>query len=105
MNNEPRIPIDQAKIAAFCQKWKIVEFSLFGSVLTDDFRPDSDVDVMVKFNDDASWDLFNLVEMEDELKIIFGRDVDLVLRKSVERSDNYLRRRSILASAQRIYGA
>ncbi|MBU1637384.1 nucleotidyltransferase domain-containing protein, partial [bacterium] len=70
MNIEPRIPIDRDKIAAFCQKWKIVEFSLFGSVLTDDFRPDSDVDVMVSFADDARWGMWDLYDIEEELKAI-----------------------------------
>lgn len=104
MNTEPRIPIDYDKIKAFCEKWKITEFSLFGSVLTDDFRPDSDVDVLVKFDDAAEWSLFDLVDMEDELKVMFAREVDLVLRKSVERSDNYIRRKAILSSTRRIYG-
>ena len=54
-NPESRIPIDRVMIAAFCQKWKITEFSLFGSVLTDEFRPDSDVDVMVSFEPGSHW--------------------------------------------------
>jgi predicted nucleotidyltransferase len=99
------ISIDQNRISAFSEKWKITEFSLFGSVLTDDFRSDSDVDVLVTFSDDADWSLFELVDMEDELREIFGREVDLVLRKTVERSDNYIRRKAILSSSRRIYGA
>ncbi|MCX6601787.1 MAG: nucleotidyltransferase domain-containing protein [bacterium] len=102
---EPRISIDLAKIKVFCEKWKITEFSLFGSVLTDEFRPDSDVDVLVMFADDAEWSLFDLVHMEDELKVIFGRDVDLVLRKTIERSENYIRRRNILSTARRFYAS
>ena len=62
-----RIPIDQEKIAEFCQRWKITEFALFGSVLRDDFRPDSDVDVLVTFAPDAEWSLFDDVDMEEEL--------------------------------------
>jgi uncharacterized protein len=102
---EPRIPIDYEKVKAFCEKWKITEFSLFGSVLTDDFRPDSDVDVLVTFSEDAEWSLFDLVHMEDELKVIFGRDVDLVLRKTIERSENYIRRRHILSNTRSVYAA
>ena len=105
MNDEPRIPIDPEQIKAFCDKWKVEDFSLFGSVLTDEFRPDSDVDVLVKFHAAADWSLFDLVDMEDELRLIFGRDVDLVLRKTIERSDNYIRRRDILGSSRSIYGA
>jgi uncharacterized protein len=102
---EPKIPIPHEKIAAFCQKWKITEFSLFGSVLTEEFRPDSDVDVLVGFETDTHWTLFDLVHMEDDLKRIFGREVDLVLRKSVERSDNWIRRKAILTSATPVYVA
>jgi predicted nucleotidyltransferase len=102
---EPKIPIDRDKIAAFCQKWKIVEFSLFGSVLTDEFRPDSDVDVMVEFAEDAKWGLFDMVHMEDELKEFFGRHVDLLTRRSVTDSENYLMRRSILSGTRTFYAA
>ena len=100
---EPKIPIDQEKIAAFCQKWKIVEFSLFGSVLTDDFRPDSDVDVMITFAPEARWRMSHWFEMQDELRRLFGRDIDLVARPDVERMENYIRRRAILAGASRVY--
>ncbi len=55
---ETRIAIPQDKIADFCRRWKITEFALFGSVLRDDFRPDSDVDVLVTFAPDARWGLF-----------------------------------------------
>lgn len=100
---EPRIPIPHEKIAAFCQKWKITEFSLFGSVLTDEFRPDSDVDVMITFAPEARWRMSHWFEMQDELEQIFGRDVDLVTRPDVERMENYIRRRAILSGASRVY--
>src|SRR5215210_3359419 len=90
------IELPSEQIADFCRRWKIVEFALFGSVLRDDFRPDSDVDVLVSFASDARWTLFDLVRMQDELKDIFGREVDLVERSSVERSENYIRRKHIL---------
>ncbi|MCC6476648.1 nucleotidyltransferase domain-containing protein [bacterium] len=93
------------KIKEFCDKWKIVEFSLFGSVLTDEFRSDSDVDVMVKFAPESHWSLFDMVDLEDELKIIIGRDVDVVTRPSVERSENYIMRKSILGSSRTFYAA
>lgn len=99
------ITIPQDKVAAFCRKWKITEFSLFGSILREDFRPDSDVDVLVTFAPDSHWTLFDLVHMEDELKGIFGRNVDLVIRESVERSENPIRRKAILSTARRIYAA
>ena len=100
-----RIPIDRNKIAEFCRRWKITEFALFGSVLRDDFRPDSDVDVVVTFAPDAEWSLFDDVDMEEELSAIFGRKVDLVSRRAVERSDNWIRRKAILSTAEPVYVA
>jgi predicted nucleotidyltransferase len=99
---QPMIPISRTELAEFCQRWKITELALFGSVLRSDFRPDSDVDVLISFTADADWDLFDLVEMQDELKSIFGREVDLVER---ERLRNPFRRRSILSSMQVVYGS
>ncbi len=101
----PRIPIDQPALEAFCQQWKIIEFSLFGSVLREDFRPDSDVDVLVTFASDCHWTLFDVIHAEDELKQIFGRNVELLERPAIERVPNYSLRRHILSSAQRIYGS
>jgi predicted nucleotidyltransferase len=94
------MPMD--KIEAFCRKWKIRELSLFGSVLRDDFGPDSDVDVLVSFEADAPWDLFHLVEMRDELMALFGRDVDLVEKEGLR---NPFRRRTILDTREVIYAA
>jgi predicted nucleotidyltransferase len=100
-----RLQVDPEQIAEFCRKWNITELALFGSVLRDDFRPDSDVDVLVSFAEDAHWSLFDLVRMEEELKDILGRAVDLVERKAVEGSENYIRRRHILQSAEPLYVA
>jgi hypothetical protein len=80
------------------------ELSLFGSVLQPaEFREDSDVDVLVTFDDAARWTLFDLVEMQDELETIIGRDVDLVEKIAVERSPNYIRRRHILENQRTFY--
>jgi predicted nucleotidyltransferase len=97
----PRIAIDydKEKLRDFCRKWKITEFSLFGSVVRNDFGPESDVDVMVTFEKGAPWTLFSMVHMEDELVEIFGRPVDLLTRRSIERSLNPIRRDSILGNA------
>jgi predicted nucleotidyltransferase len=103
--NKVRMDIPQAKIAAFCGKWKITELALFGSVLRDDFREDSDVDVLVSFAPDSRWSLMDLVRMEEELGVMLGRKVDLVERKSVEISDNYIRRSHILNSLEPLYVA
>lgn len=92
-------------IADFCRKWRITEFALFGSVLRDDFRPDSDVDVLLTFEEDAPWSLWDIVGLGEELEAMFGRRVDVAERPAVERSENYIRRRSILTSARTIYAA
>ncbi len=101
----PVIPIDRAKIADFCRRWKITEFALFGSVLRPDFRPDSDVDILVTFAADADWGLLDHAKMEDELTGILGRPVDLLTRQVVEQSDNWIRRRAILESVEPFYAA
>lgn len=98
------IDISKEKVAV-CRKWKITELALFGSVLRDDFRPDSDVDVLVTFEPDTHYSLFDLVHAQDELKAILGREVDLVEKKSVERSENYIRRKHILSSLESVYVA
>ncbi len=102
---EPRIPIDQAAIEAFCRKWKIVEFSLFGSVLRDDFGPDSDVDVLVTFAPDSHWTLFDIVHAERELSKILGRKAEIGERSAIEKSENYIIRKHILSTARLVYAA
>lgn len=96
----PRLAVNRARIEEFCRKWKITEFSFFGSVLTDDFGLDSDVDVLVTFEEEARWSLFDLVHAEEELEAIFGRSVDLVERKTVEQMDNWIRRKAILEGTE-----
>ena len=94
------IDIPKEQLREFCRKWKVTEFALFGSVTRpEEFRTESDVDVMVRFAPDARWTLLNIGQMEDELRKIFGRDIDLAERIGVERSLNPFRRDSILSSA------
>lgn len=95
------LPIES--IRAFCEKWGIREFALFGSVLREDFNDESDVDVLLEFRDDVRYGLSGLVQMGDELETIFGRPVDLIDRRAIEQSPNYIRRKIILDSAQVIY--
>lgn len=92
-------------LSAFCRRWQIVELALFGSALRADFRPDSDIDLLVTYAPHASRSLDAQIQMQAEIEAILGRRVDLVNRKSVERSPNYLRRRNILESARTIYAA
>jgi len=97
--------VDQVRIGEFCKKWKVAEFAIFGSALRPDFGPDSDVDVLVTFKPDSKRSLFDLVQMEEELEGMFGREVDLVSRQGIEASRNYLRRKAILGSAKVLYAA
>jgi len=97
------MPIDRRRIARFCRRWKIKEFSLFGSVLRDDFSPDSDVDVMVDFHGDPHWTLLDLAQMQEELEGVLGRKVDLLTRRGVRQSRNPLRRQAILSTAEVVY--
>lgn len=100
-----KLEVPEDKIMKFCRKWHISEMSLFGSVLREDFTPGSDIDVLVCFDESAHCSLFDLVRMENELKEIFGRDVDVVSRRGIEASRNTLRREAILNSAKVIYAA
>jgi predicted nucleotidyltransferase len=93
------------RISEFCRRWKIIELALFGSVLRGDFRPDSDIDVLVSFAPDARWGLFSLAEMQEELEEAIGRRVDLVSRRGIEASRNSIRREQILSTARSIYVA
>lgn len=101
---EQRLKASLIEIAAFCDRWQITEFALFGSVLRDDFRPDSDIDVLVRLAPDHRWGLEWIV-IKDELQVMFRRKVDLISRESLERSPNFLRRQAILDSAEIIYVA
>lgn len=98
-----QIDLAPSTIQHFCQKWHITELSLFGSVLRDDFRPDSDIDVLVAFAPDAPWSLLDLVNMEYELADLTGRDVDLIEKRVIEKSANPIRKAEILGTAQIIY--
>jgi predicted nucleotidyltransferase len=100
-----QLPIPWERLEEFCRKWGVAELALFGSVLRDDFGPDSDVDVLVRYAPDAKPSLFDHAEKEEELAEIFGRPVDLVSRKAIEESRNPFRKRSILESAQVVYAA
>ena len=103
----PGIALDMPvhEIESFCKEWDIVELSLFGSAIRDDFNDRSDVDVLVIFADDARHGLFDMVRMRRRLEAIFGREVDLVSRRAVEMSKNTIRREAILGSARVVYAA
>ncbi len=101
----PQIDLPLEEIAVFCDRWQIVEFALFGSVLRDDFRVDSDIDVLVTFSPTAKRGLTETLQMRDELQVLFGRNVDFLVKAAIERSENWLRRNNILNTAKVIYAA
>ena len=102
MTVEEKLNVSKETIADFCRKWKIAEFALFGSVLRDDFRPDSDVDVLVDFDVQATPSLFDFVEIEEELSRLVGRSIDLVGKSGLR---NPFRRHEILRTRQVIFAA
>ena len=99
-----RIPITNEQLTYFCQRWDIIELALFGSVLRDDFRPDSDIDVLVRLTPSHSWGL-EFIQMREELSTLLQRPIDLLTRQSIMNSRNILRRQTILATAEVIYVA
>ena len=103
MNAQVSVP--RERIAEFCRKHGIKRLAIFGSALRDDFGPESDIDVLVEFEPDRIPGLIGLASMELDLARLFGRDVDLVTFEEVADSRNYIRRESILATAEVVYGA
>jgi predicted nucleotidyltransferase len=99
------IQLPDDKLVEFCQRWKVSELALFGSVLRDDFRPDSDIDVLITLAPDAKRGLMALAKMKYELEDLLGREVDVVNKSAVEMSHNWIRRNEILGTAQVIYVA
>ncbi len=100
-----RIPVDHTAITAFCRRWGVIELAFFGSVLRDDFRPESDVDVLVTVAPGPRPSLDDLLRMQDELAALFGRKVDLLERRGLERDRNYLLRRHVFDHLEPVYVA
>ncbi|MBM4319416.1 MAG: nucleotidyltransferase family protein [Deltaproteobacteria bacterium] len=99
---ELKLAVDSMRIGEFCRKWRATELAVFGSVLRDDFGPDSDIDVLVTFEADVPWSLFEWLDMIEEMKEIFGRPVDLVDSASLR---NPFRRRAILEGKEVLHAA
>ncbi len=99
----PNLTIDRQQLVELCDRWQIVELALFGSVLRDDFRSDSDIDLLVTWDDRSRWTLLDFAQMHDDLAQLFNRPVDLVSKRAIEQSDNPLRRTAILQTAQPLY--
>ena len=99
------LKLDGPDLTAFCRRWRVHELAVFGSALREDFRPDSDVDLLVTFEPDANWGLLEQTTMESELSSMLNRKVDLVSRRAIERSPNWIRRQAILESAETVHVA
>lgn len=100
-----QIRVPREEIEAFCRKWQIQELAIFGSALREDFREDSDVDILVTFQPGTHWGFDQWMAMTYELEDLLGRRVDLVERRLVEASKNYIRRKHILDHLERVYVA
>jgi len=97
--------IEADRIADFCRRWKISKLAVFGSIVQGELRSDSDIDLLVTFDSDADWTMFDHFTIEDELSHLFGREVDLISKRAVEENPNPITRREILDSARQIYAA
>lgn len=102
MSASRNISVPETSIATFCQKWRVREFALFGSVLRDDFGPESDIDVLVSFEPKSQWSLWDLLAMRDELVVLFGRPVDLIEKEALR---NPIRKERILSTREVIHAA
>jgi len=99
------LDLPMAQIKELCDRWQIIEFAVFGSVLRDDFQPTSDIDVLITFATDARKGLLTLARIKHELEELLGREVDILTKKSIEQSHNPIRSHNILRSAQVLYVA
>ena len=102
----PLIADKQDELEALCRRHRVKALYLFGSATREDFDPQrSDLDLLVEFEAIHRPTFSDLMTMEDELRAVFGRDIDLVDRVSVEESKNYIRRESILGNLEPLYAA
>jgi len=99
-----KIKVPRRKLMAFCRKYRIQKLAFFGSVLREDFKPTSDIDVIVEFEKGHTPGLV-FFAMPEELKKILGREVDLLTYQGINSSRNPIRRKAILESAQVYYVA
>ncbi|MBI2194056.1 MAG: nucleotidyltransferase domain-containing protein [Planctomycetes bacterium] len=99
------LEIPDEALRGMCRKWKIRRLELFGSARTGRLGPDSDVDLLAEFEADEQWSLMDLARAQEEFSLLFGRKVDLVDRKNLERSANRIRRDAILNSTAVVYAA
>lgn len=100
-----RMGITPDQLATLCQQWHLSELALFGSILRDDFKSQSDIDILVSYQPNAQRGLFAKMTLKEELEALLHRKVDLVSKKAIQQSRNWIRRNNILNSAEVIYVA
>ena len=98
-----RLPLPMEQIAGFCRRWDIARLEVFGSALREDFRSDSDLDLVATYAPKAQWSLLDRVRMKCELEDLLGREVDLLNRRALEKAGSRERSAAILAQAQTLY--
>lgn len=100
------VSLPEESIRELCRRHGVERLAVFGSVLTPDFRADSDVDFLVRFRPESEnpW-MAHLTELEEELAELLGRSVDVIDWRGIEQSQNWIRRREILGSARTLYAA
>ena len=98
-----RLGIHPQKLADFCQKYQIIELCLFGSIIRDDFTPDSDIDIIVTFSPNTTMSLLQFIDLEYQFQNLLKRDVDLVEKAVIEKDFNWMRRQEILNNYKVIY--
>ena len=97
------IPLEEIK--PLCERWQITEFAVFGSITSSKFTENSDIDILITFANDSKPTLFDMIQMNTEFEAILGRKVDLLTRRSVENSPNYIRKKDILNSMKVVYAS
>lgn len=103
MNIYKRLKTNQNKLDKLCKETQIIELALFGSVLRNDFNDNSDIDLLVSFAEDAKITFFDLDNIEYQFSLLFDRPVDIVTKKAIENSHNWIRKHNILDQSQVIY--
>lgn len=100
---QQRLGVSFERIAEFCQFYLIKELAVFGSILREDFKAESDIDFLVSVLPEVSISLNYLESLETELKQMVSREVDLIFKENLARSENWIRKKAILSSAEVIY--
>lgn len=98
-----RLNTQPHKLIKICQQWQIVELALFGSILREDFNIHSDIDILVSFAEQAKITFFDLDTIEYQFSLLFNRPVDIITKRAIKKSHNWIRQQNILGNAQIIY--